>query len=430
MTGTLQEAAGGTALDPIAVTQRAADPVVVYLTRNLVVGGAERTFLTYVKEARHVRPTVALLARYGGFTHELQPWTRCVDLSRGFPTYGHLANALDRLPGWTAVRLLHECRQLGNLLRETRAQVVSSFLMRAHLVALLTKRFLLPDVRVVLNIHEHWTDSAPFLYPRRRDQWLILRITRELFPSADLIVTVAQAVRDDLSRRYGVPHAQMRVVYNPLETARVRAAGREALSAAHGEFMSAPTIVAVGRLVRLKAFDLLIRALARVRQRSAVRLVLVGDGEERPALERLVRSLGLTHAVAFVGWQTNPWKFMARARVVALTSLTEAFPSVLSEALALDVPVLATRCSAGIDELLQEGACGLVVPPHDVAAIAAGLERLLYDERLRERLTSAGRRRVEDFALEPAIDRYEETLRGVAAAPVHTRERSDHRSRT
>jgi glycosyltransferase involved in cell wall biosynthesis len=143
-----------------------------------------------------------------------------------------------------------------------------------------------------------------------------------------------------------------------------------------------------------------------------------------------VRSLGLTHAVAFVGWQTNPWKFMARARVVALTSLTEAFPSVLSEALALDVPVLATRCSAGIDELLQEGACGLVVPPHDVAAIAAGLERLLYDERLRERLTSAGRRRVEDFALEPAIDRYEETLRGVAAAPVHTRERSDHRSRT
>ncbi len=391
-----------------------ARPPVVFLARNLVVGGAERAFLTYVNEASTIQPIVALLTHRGGLAHELRSDIRAVDLSLGFPTYGAVADALDRLPGWTGVRLMHECVRLAALLRETRAKVVCSFLMRAHLVALLTKRLLSPATRVVVNVHEHWTDSAPFLYPRRRDRWIMRRITRGLFPDADLIVTVATALRDDLALHYGVARERLRVVFNPLEIGRIRAEGREALSPAQRAFMDVPTFVGVGRLVPLKAFDLLIRAIADLRQTHDVRLMLIGDGEERSALARLTQELGISDAVMFLGWQANPWKFMARARGLALTSLTEAFPSVLSESLALGVPVLATRCSDGVGELLEHGACGLMVPPRDVGAMTAGLRCLLQDDSTRARLIASGLNRVEEFVPDLSIARYEAVLHEVA----------------
>ncbi len=414
MTTTLHEAFARTGTASHGSRESDARPPVVFLARNLVVGGAERAFLTYVNGAASVQPIVALLALHGGLAHELRPNIRAVDLSLGFPTYGRMADALDRLPGWTGVRLIYECVQLAALLRETRANVVCSFLMRAHLVALLTKRFLSPATRVVLNIHEHWTDSAPFLYPRRRDRWMMRRITRGLFPDADLIVTVATALRDDLALHYGVARERLRVVFNPVEVTRIRAEGQEALSPAQQAFMDVPTFVGVGRLVPLKAFDLLIRAIADLRRTHDARLMLIGDGEERSALAHLTRKLGISDAVLFLGWQANPWKFIARARGLALTSLTEAFPSVISEALALGVPVLATRCSDGIGELLEHGACGLILPPRDVGAITAGLRCLLQDDSTRARLVANGLHRVEDFVTDLSIARYEAVLHQVA----------------
>jgi len=107
---------------------------------------------------------------------------------------------------------------------------------------------------------------------------------------------------------------------------------------------------------------------------------------------------------------------MARADVVALASRSEAFPNVIGEALALGRPVIATECSPGVAEYLDHGRYGVLVPPDDVDALAAGLERILTDDDLRRELTTHAVRRVEAFALQPVVERYETLLLAAARA--------------
>ncbi|HEX4935977.1 MAG TPA: glycosyltransferase [Gemmatimonadaceae bacterium] len=396
-------------------------PVGLLLTRNLLTGGAERVLVSYANHARGIRPVVGLLEKRGALLGELHPPLPCLARVDGTvpPSWG--ARIAPEIPGETFVRLAMECLWLRDVVRATGAAVVSSFLMRAHIVALLTKLVLLPRLPVVLNVHEHMTESAPHLYPKRRDRFMMRWITRHLFPRADRIVVVAEALKRDLVERHGVPAAIIEVVYNPLDIGRIRAAagvGPDAVPREPARDGARPqVIVAVGRLVHLKGYDLLLHALARLRRSRDVRLVIVGEGPEREPLEQLARQLQVLEHVTFIGGVTNPWRYMAQGDVLALTSRTEAFPNVLGEAMALGVPVLSTDCTGGIRECLQDGACGLIVPPEDVGAMAEGLERLLGDAALRARLAAAGTARIAEFDLPTVQARYESVLSSVLAPP-------------
>jgi glycosyltransferase involved in cell wall biosynthesis len=231
-----------------------------------------------------------------------------------------------------------------------------------------------------------------------------------VFSRADAVFAVAEGVRADLVEGFDAPPERVRVLHNPLDVEGIRRAAREPLDdadpggdrpsgeaePADGEPPATPVVVGVGRLVRLKGFDVLLRALPRMR--SGARLILVGDGPERPALEALVRDLGVESRVRFTGERPNPWSQMARADVLALPSRSEAFPTVVGEALALGVPVVAAEASPGVREYLEGGRCGVLVPPDDPAALAAGLDRVLDDRVLARELADRGRARVEAFA--------------------------------
>jgi glycosyltransferase involved in cell wall biosynthesis len=387
-------------------------PVALFLTRNLRTGGAERVFVNLVNNARSVAPNVALLDRHGGLLRTVKP---DVPVFARVDRTGPRSKASiigEQVPGETFLRMVRECLWLRKTILETRAAVVSSFLMRAHIVALFTKLLFLPRIPLVLNVHEHPTGSANYLYPFARDRAMMRWITRNLFKRADRIVVVAEDVKRDLVASFGIPSALIDVAYNGIDLDAVHAGAMRASSLAS----NAQTIVAVGRLVQLKGYDLLIRALAELRKTRDVRLVLVGDGEYRGALERLVSELNLANAVTFAGWQDNPWSILSRADALALTSLTEAFPCVLTEAMALGVPVLATNCSGGVEESLLGGEAGMLVASGDVGAIARGLEQLLSDEVLRAKYIDVGRRRAESFDLATAQRRYESVLCDVIAA--------------
>ncbi len=398
-------------------------PVGLLLTRNLLTGGAERVLVSYANHATHFRPVVALLEKKGALLDELRPTVPCfARLDRTVPV-SFAARWAPEIPGETFARLALECLWLRDVVHATGATVVSSFLMRAHVVALLTKLTLLPQLPLVLNVHEHMTESAEQLYPKRRDRAMMRWITRHLFPRADRIVVVADALRRDLIERHGVPAQMVDVVHNPLEIDRIRSAGAASVdlnfnkpSAAAPNASRAPngdlqTIVAVGRLVHLKGYDLLLQAIALLRRTRNVRLLLIGEGPELPVLQLLANQLGIRSHVTFVGQLANPWCYMARADALALTSRTEAFPNVLTEAMALGVPIVATDCTGGIRESLLDGACGLIVPPDNASAIAEGLDRVLGDEALRRQFTTAGLTRATSFDLPVVQAQYEAVLR-------------------
>lgn len=365
--------------------------------------------VSYANHVGQVRSVIGLLEDRGALLDAVAPHvTREARLAPG--ASGVLRRLAWEVPGETYLRLLRECLWLREVVERHDITVVASFLMRAHLVALLTKLFFLPRLPVVLNIHEHMTESAPHLYPKRRDYLMMRWVTHHLFPRAERIVVVAADLKRDLVEQHGVPAERIVVGHNPVELDNIRAAARAPAPALPPARPGQQTIVAVGRMVFLKGYDLLLEALARVRETRDARLVLVGDGPEDGVLAAQARRLGLADAVVFTGRLDNPWAVMAGADVLALTSRTEAFPNVLTEAMALGVPVLATDCTAGVRESLRDGDCGLLVPPGDVHAIAAGLERLLGDEALRARLRAAGRLRVMEFDAPRIHARYEALL--------------------
>ena len=229
-------------------------------------------------------------------------------------------------------------------------------------------------------------------------------------PSAEAaIVAVSAGVRDDLVGSFGLPEELVDVLRNPVQVDEIRAAARAAVE--HPFFEGGGfVLVAAGRLVRLKGLHVLIDALSRLSRDLGARLVVVGDGPERRALERQVAGAGLGDVVAFVGYDANPWRHLRRADVCVLPSLTEALPTVAAEALALGVPTVASDCSPGMRDYVADGVSGLLVPPDDAEALARALERILRDDELRARLADGARVRGSALPGAEQVRRYEELV--------------------
>jgi glycosyltransferase involved in cell wall biosynthesis len=137
-------------------------------------------------------------------------------------------------------------------------------------------------------------------------------------------------------------------------------------------------VVAVGRLARQKGADVLLRAFARLRtERPGAQLWILGEGEDRAMLGRLAEELGLAGAAHFQGVVSNPFPFVARSDVFVSAARYEGVSNAVLEALVCGTPVVATACPSGIDEVVEEGRNGWLVPPEDDAALASALLRAL-----------------------------------------------------
>src|SRR6185369_12818756 len=131
-----------------------------------------------------------------------------------------------------------------------------------------------------------------------------------------------------------------------------------------------PVIVAVGRLVAMKDYPTMFAALAKIRQTIGARLVILGDGPLRGELEAQVRARGLDDAVAFLGYDKNPYRYMKHAQLLLHSSLAEGLPGVLIQSLACGTPVVATDCDHGPREVVRDGVDGYLVPVGDADALA------------------------------------------------------------
>lgn len=148
-----------------------------------------------------------------------------------------------------------------------------------------------------------------------------------------------------------------------------------------------PVIGALGRLHEQKAFDVLVRALPMLPDVTAV---LVGDGPERPALERLATDLGVADRLVITGWTTEARRYLAGFDVFVLPSSYESFPLSILEAMLAGLPVVATDVGS-VSDAVRHGETGLIVPLADPAAIASAVIAILGDAPLRERMGRTGR---------------------------------------
>jgi glycosyltransferase involved in cell wall biosynthesis len=176
-------------------------------------------------------------------------------------------------------------------------------------------------------------------------------------------------------------------------------------------------VLGAGRLHPQKDFPTLLRAFARVRAQRPARLVVLGSGKRaarRAALLALAGRLGVGADVDLPGFAENPYAYMARAAVFALSSAWEGLPTALIEAMACGCPVVSTDCPSGPAEILEGGRYGELVPVGDDAALAAALLRALDAPPARAAL----RARAAQFSLEAAVERYLPVLFPERGAPA------------
>jgi glycosyltransferase involved in cell wall biosynthesis len=180
-----------------------------------------------------------------------------------------------------------------------------------------------------------------------------------------------------------------------------------------------PTLLYLGRLKRYKRIDLVLGAVARLRERGTpARLVLAGQGDAAPGLRRLAARLGIADAVELRGFvdEDEKRRLFRRAWVHVLTSEKEGWGITNMEAAACGTPTVASD-SPGLRDSVQDGRTGLLVPHGDVGALADALHRLIADHALRQRLGEQARAFAVEFSWERTADRTEHHLRGVAGAP-------------
>ncbi|MGQ9831099.1 MAG: glycosyltransferase [Thermochromatium sp.] len=277
--------------------------------------------------------------------------------------------------------------ELAAYLRTCRPRALLAAKDRAGRAAVLARALSGSDTRLVLRLGT--TLSAAMaersVVARRLRYWSI----RRLYPALDRIVAVSEGVAEDTARIACLPRARIQVIRNPVITPQLDQAAAAPCPHPWLEPGQPPVIMGAGRLQRQKDFPTLIRAFARVRAKRDCRLMILGEGGGRTRLESLIAELNLGDAVALPGFKSQFPAYLARAALFVLSSIWEGSPNVLTEALALGVPVVATDCPSGPSEILAGGRHGPLVPVGDVEALASAMLETLDRPRPASALRAA-----------------------------------------
>ena len=326
---------------------------------------------------------MVLLSATGEFLTDLLPGIRVVDLK--------------------VKRLRRALFPLVRYLRQRRPAALLACMWPLTVCALLARTLSRVPTRVVVAEHTTWSRSE--LLARWSVGWQLRTSMHRVFSGADGVVAVSQGAADDLARFANLDRKSITVIYNPVVG---DAKPPSSVPLAPAGWWTGPhsKVLAVGTLKTIKDYATLLQAFARLRQQVDARLLILGEGECRPALEAQARQLGIEASVFMPGFVKDISPYYQQADLHVLSSTGEGFGNVIVEALAVGTPVVCTDCQSGPREILRDGQFGRLVPVGDAAALAVAMAESLAATHD----TNALKTRAQDFSIDKAVDRYEELL--------------------
>jgi glycosyltransferase involved in cell wall biosynthesis len=267
-------------------------------------------------------------------------------------------------------------------------------------LAMKTAKASVPWLPVVHSTLSMSLKKSPYLLDK-----LIMPVVRWLYPRLKRVGAVSLGVKDDLVNAFGLAQEQVVSLPNPVISNTIL---RDSVNFQDNERFD--QVVAAGRLVPEKGFDVLIRAFHIFVQAHDFSLIILGEGPERENLNNLINELGLTRRVLLPGFMPDPYPYMRSARMFVLSSRYEGLPTVLIEAMAYGTPVVATDCRSGPAEILDGGRYGVLVPVDDPQALAEGMSQALNNPVESQAL----RQRALLFSYEGNIDYYLQLLKDIS----------------
>jgi glycosyltransferase involved in cell wall biosynthesis len=379
---------------PTIVDARSRGPVLAVVLRAFEGGGAQRDMILLVNAlaARGVQIVILCLRGDGPLRRLLDPSITVVEV-----------------PG---TKIRYAVPGLRRLVRDLAPAAIVSSEAALNLCTLIAVRTLPRRQRPKLVLREVGSPSIA----QQRDPYaqnrIAYRILRYLYRYADRIVALTDGARRDLRENFAVPD---NVIAPMLTNAVIPEETAARLAQWDGERgREAGLIVSVGRLSPEKDQRTLIRAVAMLPAELPWRLAIVGDGAERPALEALVRDLGLGDRIVFTGQVADPFVVVMRARVAVCASVYEGLCNAIIEALACGTPVVSTNCPYGPFEILQGGRFGTLTPVGDAKAMAKAIAAALTQTPDRAALRARGF----DYTTARAAERFLEIISGLDVLPA------------
>jgi glycosyltransferase involved in cell wall biosynthesis len=293
---------------------------------------------------------------------------------------GHI-HSLNTGRGWFAE--LSAFVKLVRFLKRHRPDVVQTHVLKANLVGVLAAK--IAGVPVVIATEMTLKDTAPTTGKRIRDR-LLHPIATRLINSCDKFVVTGQFIRNEWAR--DIDPGRCEVIYPPFNLEKMQAALRAPRKLAPN---AAKNIGFVGRLSEEKAVHTLLAAFVQVRERvqNSI-LTIVGTGPLEQELKACASRLGMAEHIHFTGYLPNSFEALKQFDLFVLPSRTEGCPIVILEAMAVGLPVVATRIG-GNPELVSDGESGLLVPANDPAAMADAIVKILSEESLAKQMGEKAR---------------------------------------
>ncbi len=357
-------------------------------------GGAERFLITFLKHIDRTQYNLAvvLARRGGGFDHEIPNDIPVYVLFERDISTKYLAptGPFRYVPALT------------NVIKEINPDAIISFgsLLNGS-VALAGKiaNFKSPIV-VIEAIHE----SSEIAQHNAVEKWMRSQFLGWTYKMVSAVVAVSEDIAIDLRKNFDISE-NARVIHYGISLKDVRNLANEPVNHAWLNMnRKHKVIVACGRLVKQKGFNVLIEAMSKLS--SEIKLILVGDGSEKDNLIQQISNLNLQGRIDLVGYDRNPYRYIAKSDAFVMPSLWEGLPIVLLEALSIGIPIIASDCPTGPKEILNNGECGLLVEANNSDLLAQAIEQLVFNASLSQKLSMCAIANSEKFAAEISTQNY------------------------
>ena len=349
-------------------------------------GGAERVNINLANEfvARGYAVDMVVMQAIGDLMPLLDPRIRVINLG--------------------AARMRGVLRPLARYLREMQPTSLLACMWPLTFIAALARLVARVDTRLVVAEHSTW--SAVGWYANARNRFILAASTYWAYRRADAVVTVSLGAAHDMARIARLPSERVTAIYNPIVGGVKTPASQPLPDPSRWQSGAHQKILAVGTLKEIKDYATLLRAFARLRNTTNAKLLILGEGEERNALERLIGELGIDDDVFLPGFASSTERYYRTADLFVLSSVGEGLPTVIVEALEQGTPVVSTDCRSGPREILDNGRYGALVPVGDPEALANSMKHALESPHDKEALKA----RAADFSVNKAADAYLDLL--------------------
>ncbi len=357
---------------------------ILFFTSSLGGGGAEMHLLRLLNHFDYQKFKISLALVRSGGSYESK-LTNQVEVHY-LPT-GKINSS--------TLRMLRAIIPLRRLIQQQKPDIICSVMDHANLAAILARQKMENSPKLILCVQNQ---------PLKQHQWL-LHLMKTLYSKADGVIALSQGVADDLNKLIPSIRQKITVIYNAGFEDQIISLAKEPLP---DNFQKTdPLIVACGRLTEQKGFSYLIEAFSQLRHQIPAQLWIIGEGKLKSKLERQIRDLNLEDHVKLLGFQDNPYKYMASGDVFILSSLFEGFGNVIVEAMACETAVISTKCPSGPDEIIDHGINGFLVPVGNSEELAKSTIDLLKNSELRQKISFEGHNRANNFHAQVIANNYE-----------------------